>query len=108
MLEPGESAVGNGYRVYSREHVERAQAIRMAQAYGFSLKEIKALIDRWDGGTLSEENKRAFLDEKLTEIENKMSALEGVRRYLLAKRAWLDGGGEGEPPRWEDAERCKS
>jgi DNA-binding transcriptional MerR regulator len=98
LLEPGTSASGNGYRVYGPAHVERARLVRLAQKLGFSIAEILALMRAWEGGTLTEVEKRQALLDKLAEVEAKLADLALMRRYIAAKLAWMEAGGQGLPP----------
>jgi MerR family copper efflux transcriptional regulator len=98
LLAPDLSAAGNGYRVYGPQHVERARLVRLGQGLGFSIREILALMRAWDGGTLSEAEKRDVLRAKLAEVEAKLADLELMRGYLRQKLAWMEAGGQGIPP----------
>jgi len=58
-----------GYRLYSPEAIHRIEMIHRAQRLGFSLSDIRPLLDGWDAGDLS--------DQTILEIaENRYLALE--------------------------------
>lgn len=74
---------GAGYRLYEPEAVERLQFIRSAQAVGFTLEDIRALLD------LDQHDRRScktsvqrLLHERLGEVEAKMKELKRVREAL--------------------------
>jgi DNA-binding transcriptional MerR regulator len=58
-----------GYRLYSPDAIQRVEMIHRAQRLGFSLSDIRPLLDGWDAGDLS--------DQTILEIaENRYLALE--------------------------------
>lgn len=72
----------NGFRSYDRAAVERLQFIRQAKALGFSLREVKALLELrsklGDGCAKS----GAIAAAKLSEFDQKIAALKAMRRAL--------------------------
>lgn len=67
----------SGYRLYKPEAAQRLHLIQRAQRLGFSLVDIRTLLDAWDTGHLSN---TALLDT----AENRYLALEGqVTRLLI-------------------------
>lgn len=72
----------NGFRSYDADAVERLQFIRQAKALGFSLKEVKALLElrtRMDEGCTKS---GAIAEAKLAEFDEKIAALKAMRRAL--------------------------
>lgn len=69
-----------GQRVYPPEYVERVRFIKRAQALGFSLDEIAALLSL-DSGT-GHARARALAGKRLTEIEAKIADLSAMRDSL--------------------------
>ena len=71
-----------GYRKYSNENINRLCFIRKAQGLGFTLEEIKALLE------LSEESKtdcayvREYARNKITEIEMRITDLLKMKDCL--------------------------
>lgn len=88
----------NGYRAYTQSHVEALEAIKLGQALGFTLKEIKDLTEAWYGGTLGTKQKRAAISGKLHECRAKREQLDQLIRYLEASLDWIDRGEIGEKP----------
>jgi DNA-binding transcriptional MerR regulator len=63
-----------GYRIYSMEAIHRIEMIHRAQRLGFSLSDIRPLLDGWDAGDLSNqtileiaENRYLALEKQVTE-----------------------------------------
>lgn len=72
----------SGYRLYSPGDVDRLRFIRSAQAVGFTLEDIRALLvfDRGDG----RDDVRRLLERRLADIDRKMSELKRVRVTLAS------------------------
>lgn len=102
LLTPGESAKGSGYRFYGEEHVERVRLVKLAQSLGFSIREIRDLMDAYEKQSLTTEAKKRILAEKVAEIDGKLAALAAMRGYLAAKIAWIDNGETGPAPRLDE------
>ncbi|ACK67582.1 transcriptional regulator, MerR family [Rippkaea orientalis PCC 8801] len=85
LLEPvtrGE----NGYRYYSQQATQQVEFIKKAQAIGFTLEEIKQILDVRDRGETPCHLVQTLLDHKIEELEIKIkqmtlfkSELEGYR-----------------------------
>ncbi|KPA22130.1 Mercuric resistance operon regulatory protein [Shimia sp. SK013] len=71
----------NGYRDYSEGIVSLVALIRQAQALGFTLAEIGALLQGLGSG-LSQGEIEAVLREKLAEIDARMAALVELRAVV--------------------------
>ena len=63
-----------GYRLYSHEAIQRIEMIHRAQRLGFSLSDIRPLLEGWDAGDLSNqtileiaENRYLALEKQVTE-----------------------------------------
>lgn len=89
----------SGYRQYSPETVARIQFIRHAKELGFSLKEISELLSlRVDPKTTCGDVKR-MTEAKIADIEEKIRALQGMKKALLKLKARCRGRGPaGECP----------
>ena len=70
-----------GQRLYPPEYVERVRFIKRAQALGFSLDEIAALMSL-DSGT-GHARARALASKRLAEIEAKIADLTVMRATLV-------------------------
>ena len=74
----------NNYTYYDDEVVDKLDLIRDAKSVGFTLSEIKELIDAWYSKRITKEKKLMILDNKLLQIEEKINELEEFR-FLLRK-----------------------
>ena len=89
-----------GYRLYGPEVVERLHFIKRAQALGFSLTEIKNLLDGFQDPEECAQVKR-FLEQKLAELDRKMREMQALRdlmsRYLAECQQALENDRAAEP-----------
>ena len=76
------SVKSNNYTRYDSEVVEKLILVKEAKEIGFTLSEIKRLIDAWHSKRLSKEKKIEVLNEKITEIEDKIKQLKDVKKLL--------------------------
>lgn len=74
------------YMEFSSEMLERIVLIRQGKSLGFTLNEIKHLIETWGKGSMPIAEKLKVIDLKLEEIGEKMRQLEEIKTYLTAKR----------------------
>ncbi len=74
---------GAGYRLYNAHSVERLQFIRSAQAVGFTLDDIRTLLqlDEKDNKSCQAEV-QPLLERRLAELDEKMKELKRVRAAL--------------------------
>ncbi len=72
----------SGYREYSQDVVLSLRFIKRAKELGFSLKEISELLslERNPKATAGDVKRRA--EQKLADLEDKIRALQGMRRAL--------------------------
>ncbi len=80
LLEPPRSNAG--YRMFSTESINRIRFIKQAQELGFSLKEIKELLNLRvkPEATTADVRKRAT--EKIADIGNKIKRLREIKKSL--------------------------
>ncbi len=86
-----------GHRRYSRDHAKRVRFIKRAQALGFKLDEVGALLMLDTGRGCAET--RALADHKRMLIERKMADLATLHQELgdLIRQCDADGGAEQCP-----------
>jgi MerR family transcriptional regulator, copper efflux regulator len=77
-----EDVKSNNYFHYDDETEYKLELIRDAKAIGFTLAEIKYLIDAWYNKEFSVAKKISILDEKLLSIDEKIQRL-GEMKVLL-------------------------
>jgi MerR family Zn(II)-responsive transcriptional regulator of zntA len=73
----------NNYKHYDESLVERIELIKEAKEIGFTLSEIKNLLDSWFNKRLSIEKKVEILEAKVKEIDGKIRQLKQVRKFLV-------------------------
>lgn len=89
----GGTGLGGGIRRYGEEDVRRLRFIRGAQVAGFSLEQIRELIEL-DAGE-DRERARELANERLTMLDAKIAELEAARKSLrrLARECAATSGG---------------
>jgi MerR family Zn(II)-responsive transcriptional regulator of zntA len=71
-----------GYRLYDREAVRRVRFIKQAQHCGFTLTEIRSLLDlRADGAACCRDVRRVALERKL-QLEAKIKTMRAMSKAL--------------------------
>lgn len=95
-------ARSNRYRHYGEEDLEIAQQIKIGQALGFTLAEIKRGADAWRRGKLTVEVQISMIEAKVSEVDSKVKQLHRIRQYLKRKIVWMKSGGTVPRPEWRD------
>ena len=73
-----------GYRVYGREVLDRLAFIKQAQALGFSLEEIRRIIEDARKGQSPCEEVREIVRRRMEELDERLRELQRHRRELKA------------------------
>lgn len=81
LLAPEGRTAGN-YRLYSDASLQRLRFIRAAQATGFTLDDVRALLGSQEGRTASCRKVQGLIEERLSGIEQQLKDLRAVRRVL--------------------------
>ncbi len=82
-LMPAPPRSPSGYRIYSREDLQRTRFIKRAQALGFSLREIQELLSlRVEPGSSCGQVRARVLD-RIQDVERRIAELERMRTALL-------------------------
>ncbi len=74
----------NNYTYYDDEVVEKLELISAAKSVGFTLSEIKELIDIWYSKQISKEEKIRILMQKSEAIDEKIKQLKQVKKQIVA------------------------
>jgi len=83
-LLPPPQRGASGYRIYTPDHLERVEFIKKCQTLGFSLDEIRELMElKFLGGSPCQ-HVRDLLVEKIKEVESQIARLQLFRRELQA------------------------
>lgn len=78
-----------GYRLYSRDAVERLRFVRRAQGLGLSLADIRAVLRVTDAGAIPCEHMMAIVEREIARIEAQMRRLKDLHRELASLRTRL-------------------
>lgn len=81
LVEPEDRSDGN-YRLYGEESLRKVKFIRAAQATGFTLDDVKALLSDDAGGAPKCGSVQGLIEDRLTDIEVRLKNLRHVRRVL--------------------------
>lgn len=81
-LFPSPRRSGGGFRLFREEDVAALRFIKSAQELGFSLDEIRELLQLRDHATTACPKVDRLLKTKLTSVENKIAALKVIEREL--------------------------
>jgi MerR family mercuric resistance operon transcriptional regulator len=86
MRSPG------GHRIYGPSHLRRLSFIRRTRELGFTLKEVRALLELVDGGeyTCAEVRDRTVIH--LNDVAQKIRDLQKMQRTLKTMVSKCDGG----------------
>lgn len=72
----------NNYTYYDEVVLEKLELIREAKEIGFTLSEIKELIDAWHSQRISVEKKKSILQRKMAEIDNRITQLKAMKKLI--------------------------
>jgi len=81
-LLPTPARTSHNYRVYSPQHLKRLSFIRRPRDLGFSIEQVRTLLDLADDRNRSCAAVDAIAREHLIEVERKITDLIALRREL--------------------------
>lgn len=81
-LLPPEGRSGGNYRDYTDRSLERLLFIRAAQANGFTLDDVRRLLDFQDGVLDPCHEVQSLIEARLSDLEERFKQLRTVRRAL--------------------------
>ncbi len=81
LLEP-ESRTASGYRLFGPQSVERVRFIRAAQSVGFTLGDIRVLLEMQAGDHARCGRVRPVIEERLGHVEERLLELRRFRDSL--------------------------
>lgn len=82
-LLPAAARASNGYRRYGAAQVRQLRFVRGAQALGFTLAEIRAILPRFEEGRVDRQEIEQHLHTKIAAIDAQMRQLRALKRQLL-------------------------
>jgi DNA-binding transcriptional MerR regulator len=86
-LLPEPSRTAAGYRMYGRDDHERLEFIAKAKQIGFTLDEIKSVLELKNDGKCPCDHVHSLIDQKLRSIEEQLQTLCAVQHDLLTIRS---------------------
>ena len=88
-LLPEPVRAANGYRVYDESTQTRLHFIKVAQAAGLTLAEIRSIVDLREDGTVPCTHVAALIDHKLADVQERIRGLTALQAELegLAERS---------------------
>lgn len=72
----------NNYKSYDENVVERLEIIAEAKEVGFTLSEIRKLLESWYGATSSRSEQIQMFKTKIEEVDTKINQLKKVKKRL--------------------------
>ncbi len=90
----------SGFRTYSEEEVTRIRFIRRAQELGFTLREVKELVELQSKRKMTGRQVQKKADQKIEEVRQKISDLKKMEQSLT-QLSRLCGAGE------QNAKECR-
>ena len=78
------------YKEYDPEIIERLLMIAQGKGLGFTLSEIKQLLDEWGGGLMSRRDQVKIIKRKIEEVVEKIQQLDAIKAYLVTKLSKLN------------------
>jgi MerR family copper efflux transcriptional regulator len=108
LLDParGEKGGSARYQLFTRQHVETARLIRLAQSLGFTLRQIAAINTEFQSDGASVERLITILSDRLRDLDEKAAQIAKMAAYMRTKLRWLESGRVGPEPALESHERC--
>ncbi|KZY39576.1 MerR family transcriptional regulator [Alcanivorax sp. HI0083] len=94
LLEVGRR--GNNYRDYSEKAVQRVGMVRQLKALGFSLKEIREVLDALRSDSIDCDQGAALMAEKKAAVDRKITELKAVSRMLGEEQKRLLASAEAQ------------
>ncbi len=87
-----------GYRIYSKGHVSRLQFILRARELGFTIEEIRGLLDLVDGGNQTCAEVKERTERHLGDVRTKIADLKRIENVLASTAARCTGDDAPECP----------
>ena len=94
LLEPAERDASSSYRSFSLDAVRRLHFIRRAQSLGFSLQEIRELLELRSIPGARAVEVREKVEEKLANVREKIEHLKRMAESLEQLSTSCDGKGD--------------
>lgn len=92
LLSTERQAGSRRYKDFSRDNLERIELIRLAKYIGFTLNEIAEQTRRYYAGGLDLPEQLAMLEDRLSDVRDRVRQAQEVERYLVNKIERLKSG----------------
>ena len=89
LPEPPRSA--NDYRVYDETHVRRLRFVLRSRELGFTIEEIRGLLELVDGGNQTCGEVKARTEHHLSDVRAKIADLKRIEKILAQTAARCSG-----------------
>lgn len=89
-LLPEPDRTASGYRDYDPSVVDRLRFIRAGQAVGLTLRELSQVLDIRDRGEAPCWHVAELLDDKISDVDQRISDLRALRSELVGLREHAD------------------
>lgn len=90
-MMPDPPRTASGYRVYDKTHVSRLRFILRARELGFSIEQIRGLLELVDGGTQTCSEVKERTERHLADVRAKIADLRRIEKVLAATAAQCSG-----------------
>ncbi len=97
-MMPDPPRTASGYRAYDETHVSRLRFILRARELGFSLEQIRGLLDQVDGDTQTCAEVKERTERHLADVRAKIADLKRIEKVLAATSAQCSGEDVPECP----------
>ena len=91
-LMPIPARSNSGYRIYDQTHLKRLSFIRRSRELGYTLQEIRELLELVDGGDYTCAEVRDRTMRHLDDVAKKIRDLQKMQRTLKTMASKCDGG----------------
>ncbi|WP_455211746.1 MerR family transcriptional regulator [Kaarinaea lacus] len=97
-LLPEPSRSEGGYRIYNEDHLKRLAFIRRSRELGFTIEEIRDLLNLVDGGNYTCSDVKAITMEHVESIRQKIADLKKLEKTLSRIASQCAGNSTPECP----------
>lgn len=97
-MMPDPPRTASGYRIYGESHVSRLRFILRARELGFSIEQVRGLLELVDGGTQTCAEVKERTEQHLADVRAKIADLKRIEKVLATTAAQCSGEDVPECP----------
>ncbi|WP_157018066.1 MerR family transcriptional regulator [Mesorhizobium xinjiangense] len=97
-MMPDPPRTASGYRIYDDSHVSRLRFILRARELGFSIEQVRGLLDLVDGGRQTCAEVKERTERHLCDVRAKIADLKRIEKVLATTAAQCSGEDVPECP----------